>query len=114
MLRKCKPPIHLKSHRANFFVRKLTPSQTVDISHEAQISAIERSFNRTNDEFDLSKLGCPGKPHLKAVDSLEILPDIDIWANAYDLFKFSERPGDRPIDVCAKLRVYLQLYSGSH
>ena len=40
------------------------------------------------------------KPHLTAVDSYEVLPDADIWANAYDLFRFSERPGERPAEVC--------------
>jgi len=45
-----------------------------------------------------------------AVESYPLLPDADIWANQYDLFRFSERPGDRPLDVedprldCAILR----------
>ena len=39
-----------------------------------------------------------------------MLPDAEIWANAYDLFRFSERPGERPVDMedprldCAILR----------
>lgn len=39
-----------------------------------------------------------------------MFPDSEIWANQYDLFKFSERPGDHPPDVedsrldCAILR----------
>lgn len=78
---------------------KLHSSQTIDISHNAQVTNIEKSFVKVNDNFDLSKLECPGKPHLKAIDSFEIYPDAEIWANAYDLFKFSERPGERPIDV---------------
>lgn len=81
--------------------RKINPAASVDISTEAQISNIEKSFNKVNEDFDLSKLECPGKPHLKALDSWEVFPDTEIWANAYDLFKFSERPGDRPIEVCA-------------
>lgn len=44
------------------------------------------------------------------MDSYEIFPDSDTWANAYDLFRFSERPGERPVEVddprlhCAILR----------
>jgi len=77
---------------------KMHAAVSVDISPEAQISNIEKSFKKVNEDFDLSKLDYPGKPHLKAVDSWEVFPDADIWANAYDLFKFSERPGDRPIE----------------
>jgi len=39
-----------------------------------------------------------------------VLPDADVWPNQYDLFRFSERPGERPVDVhdprldCAILR----------
>ena len=32
-----------------------------------------------------------------------MLPDVDIWANQYDLFRFSERLGERLLDVCAFL-----------
>ncbi|KAJ7905147.1 RNA polymerase II-associated protein [Mycena leptocephala] len=41
---------------------------------------------------------------------IDVLPDKDIWANQYDLFRFSERPGERTLDVedprldCAILR----------
>jgi RNA polymerase II-associated factor 1 len=28
-----------------------------------------------------------------------VLPDAEIWPNQYDLFRFSERPGERPVDV---------------
>jgi len=44
------------------------------------------------------------------VDSYEVFPDADIWANAYDLFRFSERPGERNVELddprldCAILR----------
>lgn len=43
---------------------------------------------------------------MHAVESYEILPDADTWANAYDLFKFSERPGDRNPEVCCNLSPY--------
>lgn len=72
---------------------------TVDISPEAQIANIEKSFAKLNNDFDLSKVKHPTKPNLKPIDSWEIFPDPDVWANAYDVFKFSERPGERPLDV---------------
>jgi len=77
---------------------KIHQTVNVDISPEAQIADIEKSFGKLNDDFDLAKIKHPTKPHLKPVDSWEIFPDPDIWANAYDVFKFSERPGDRPLE----------------
>lgn len=79
------------------------------MSRSAQIKDIESSFAAT-DNFDLDSLKHPNKPGMTAVESYEIFPDSDIWANAYDLFRFSERPGDRPPEVddprldCAILR----------
>ncbi|ETW79031.1 hypothetical protein HETIRDRAFT_441150 [Heterobasidion irregulare TC 32-1] len=72
---------------------------TPDVSRDAQLRSVELSFAAANDNFDLAALRHPTKPHLTAESSYEILPDADIWANAYDLFRFSERPGDRPPDV---------------
>ncbi|KAI0825431.1 RNA polymerase II-associated [Irpex lacteus] len=70
------------------------PEATIDVSHAAQIKDIEASFNAL-ENFDLSTLKHPNKRGVTAVESYEVLPDADIWANAYDLFRFSERPGDR-------------------
>ncbi|KIJ59225.1 hypothetical protein HYDPIDRAFT_44133 [Hydnomerulius pinastri MD-312] len=86
--------------------------QHIDVSRPAQIRDIQASFAACNDssQFDLSTLRHPNKPDVTAVESYEIFPDSDIWANAYDLFRFSERPGERPVDVddprldCAILR----------
>jgi RNA polymerase II-associated factor 1 len=89
----------LKAKSLLNFDRKMHPTVAIDISPEAQISNIETSFGKLNDNFNLSKLKHPTKPHLKPVDSWDVFPDGDIWANAYDLFKFSERPGDRPVEV---------------
>lgn len=91
-----------------FFSSKLSQDTSIDISPEAQIANIEKSFQNVNTSFNLAKLKYPGKPHLKAVESWEIFPDDEIWANAYDLFKFSERPGDRPIEV-RRIVIYLAL-----
>ena len=81
-------------------IRALVPEVTIDVSHAAQINDIEASF-KALENFDLSTLKHPNKRNVTAVESYEVLPDADIWANAYDLFRFSERPGDRarPIEV---------------
>lgn len=60
---------------------------------------IEASFVAQNENFSLEGLRHPTKPGVTAVESYPILPDIDIWPNQYDLFRFSERPGERPVDV---------------
>ncbi|PFH51857.1 hypothetical protein AMATHDRAFT_2756 [Amanita thiersii Skay4041] len=89
---------------------KLHMAQAIDVSRSAQLKDIEASFAACNENFDLSSLRHPTKPGITAVDSYEVLPDADIWANQYDLFRFSERPGERPVDAedsrldCAILR----------
>ncbi|KAI0729971.1 RNA polymerase II-associated [Fomitopsis betulina] len=88
---------------------KHNTSAVVDVSRSAQIRDIEASFNATESSA-LSTLKHPNKPGVTAVDSYDIFPDAEIWANAYDLFRFSERPGERPSEVddprldCAILR----------
>ncbi|KAI0716029.1 RNA polymerase II-associated [Cerioporus squamosus] len=82
---------------------------TADVSRDAQLRDIEASFAAV-ESSELSSLRHPTKPELTAVEAFDILPDADIWANAYDLFRFSERPGDRPPELddprldCAILR----------
>ncbi|KAI0047855.1 Paf1-domain-containing protein, partial [Auriscalpium vulgare] len=70
-------------------------TNSVDISRDAQLRSIDASFLAANGQFDLADLRHPTKPGLRAVASYEVLPDADVWANAYDLFRFSERPGER-------------------
>lgn len=90
--------------------RKASLAANIDVSRGAQIRDIESSFAACNNAFDISTLSHPNKRGVTAVDSYEIFPDADIWANAYDLFRFSERPGERAADVedprldCAILR----------
>ncbi|KAG0699894.1 RNA polymerase II-associated [Suillus ampliporus] len=85
------------------------PLQPIDVSHEAQLRTIESGFTACA-SLDLTTLSHPNKTGVTAVESYEVLPDADIWANAYDLFRFSERPGERPVDTedprldCAILR----------
>ncbi|KAK0217775.1 RNA polymerase II-associated protein [Armillaria fumosa] len=82
----------------------------IDVSHSAQLRDVEASFTCCNEGFSLEALRHPTKPDVTAVESYEVLPDVEIWSNQYDLFRFSERPGERPIDVedprldCAILR----------
>ncbi|KAG9312642.1 RNA polymerase II-associated [Chiua virens] len=86
--------------------------QHIDVSRSAQLRDIDASFEACNDpsQFDLETIRHPNKEGVMAVESFEIFPDADIWANAYDLFRFTERPGDRTVDVedprldCAILR----------
>jgi RNA polymerase II-associated factor 1 len=87
--------------------RKQTISDAMDVTRSAQIRDIEASFAACNDTFSTASIRHPNRPDLTAVDSYEIFPDIDIWANAYDLFRFSERPGERAVDVRKPVLIYL-------
>lgn len=71
----------------------------MDISREAQLLSIGKSFAAASSAEQLSALQHPTKPRLRAVATYEVLPDADVWANAYDLFRFSERPGERGPEV---------------
>lgn len=80
--------------------RKHVVSAPIDISRAAQLRDIEASFAACNDNLSLASIRHPNKPGVTVVESYEVLPDADIWPNQYDLFRFSERPGERPVDVC--------------
>ena len=71
----------------------------VDVSRDAQLASIDSSFGAARAADSLSTLRHPTKPRLRAVATYEVLPDADVWANAYDLFRFSERPGERGPEV---------------
>ncbi|KAG6869204.1 hypothetical protein C0993_009067 [Termitomyces sp. T159_Od127] len=98
------------SQRSGGQEQKQAQATVIDISRAAQLRDIEASFAACNDTFSLEDLRHPNKPGVTAVESYEILPDADIWSNQYDLFRFSERPGDKPVGVedprldCAILR----------
>jgi RNA polymerase II-associated factor 1 len=70
-------------------------NDAVDVSRDAQLASIDSSFGAARASDDLNALRHPTKPRLRAVATYEVLPDADVWANAYDLFRFSERPGER-------------------
>ena len=71
----------------------------VDVSRDAQLASIDSSFGAARAADSLDTLRHPTKPRLRAVATYEVLPDADVWANAYDLFRFSERPGERGPEV---------------
>lgn len=71
----------------------------MDVSRDAQLASIDSSFAAAHAAHELSTLRHPTKPRLRAVATYEVLPDADVWANAYDLFRFSERPGERGPEV---------------
>ncbi|KAJ7231886.1 RNA polymerase II-associated [Mycena haematopus] len=86
--------------------KHITPAP-IDVSRDAQLRDIDASFAACNEHFSLATLRHPNKPHVRAVQSYEVLPDGDIWANQYDLFRFSEGRGrgvDDPRLDCAILR----------
>ncbi|KAF5316414.1 hypothetical protein D9619_006301 [Psilocybe cf. subviscida] len=96
--------------KASSSEQKVVQTQSIDVSRAAQIRDIEASFAAANENFSLETVKHPNKEGVTAVESYPFLPDAEIWGNQYDLFRFSERPGDRPIDVddprldCAILR----------
>jgi RNA polymerase II-associated factor 1 len=93
-------PILLLLHLTNSFSRRSSlQNDAVDVSREAQIVSIENSFAAARSGEQLSSLRHPTKPRVRAVAAYEVLPDADVWANAYDLFRFSERPGERGPEV---------------
>jgi len=98
--------------RAN---RKNLAETAVDISRTAQLHDIEASFGACATNFDLTSLKNANKPNVTPVASYEIFPNVEIWANTYDLFRFSERPGERPPDVrVLGYGLVMGLWSSSH
>jgi hypothetical protein len=55
--------------------------------------AVAEQWAKVRTSEQLTSLHHPTKPCLCAVAEYEVLPDTDIWANVYDLFWFSKRPG---------------------
>lgn len=102
-------PHHAKTH-LRYFYRKQVQA-VVDISRAAQLRDIDASFTAANENFSLDALRHPNNPNITAVESYPLLPDADIWANQYDLFRFSERPGERPVEVRTDSALYAKTRS---
>ncbi|KAK9895548.1 hypothetical protein P389DRAFT_197604 [Cystobasidium minutum MCA 4210] len=68
-------------------------AQPVVQTPEERLNAILNTFPAL--DVPLSDVKHPTKPHLQAVESSDILPDQDLWANQYALFKFADNPNER-------------------
>lgn len=69
----------------------------VDVSRDAQIRDVEATFPPSYRGVDLSSIKHPAKPERKAVEVFDLLPDPETFATISDVFRFPERPGERPI-----------------
>lgn len=65
----------------------------MDASEAAQIVTIDKTFSDLTDQ-KLEDIRHPDakKKHLRVVDSYDILPDDETWANSYIMIRFPERP----------------------
>ena len=70
----------------------------VDISREAQIRDIQETFPSSLAPVDLSTYTHPLKPGLRAVSTYDVFADPETASNMYDILRFAERPGERPIE----------------
>jgi RNA polymerase II-associated factor 1 len=63
-----------------------------EMTRERRILGIQATFNTVKE--DLAVLKHPTKPHLKAVEAFELLPDEELYANTMSLVRFGEDPGE--------------------
>lgn len=82
----------------------------MDVSRDAQIRDVEATFPPSYRGIDSSSITHPTRPGRKAVEVFDLLPDPETFATISDVFRFPERPGDRPLTQedprldCALLR----------
>lgn len=74
----------------------------VEQTPEERLASIVSTFSAI--DIPLSDVKHPTKPHLQAVESFDILPDEDLWANQYALFKFADNPNDRRVGHAVRLQ----------
>lgn len=60
---------------------------------DGRAAAIAATFDAAH--IPLSELRHPTKRGVTAVESFDLLPDADLWANEYDLVRFGEDPANR-------------------
>lgn len=70
----------------------------MDVSRDAQIRDIESTFPGAPGEAKLSSFRHPIHTKRRAVEYYDVFPDPETFATAFDVFRFSERPGDRAAD----------------
>ncbi|KIM33964.1 hypothetical protein M408DRAFT_5373 [Serendipita vermifera MAFF 305830] len=69
----------------------------VDISREAQIRDVEATFPPSYRGINMANIKHPTKPGRKAIEVFDLLPDPETFATTSDIFRFPERPGERPL-----------------
>lgn len=80
---------HLKN--AQNQVQKPKVTERIDVSREAQLSKIEKSFKDA--QKPLHTLAHPHKRGVKAVQVFDFLPDPETWATNYQVVRFIDHPG---------------------
>ncbi|SCV70459.1 BQ2448_1853 [Microbotryum intermedium] len=63
------------------------------LSRDARAKAISSTFTAAH--IPLSELRHPSKPHLRAEEVWDVLPDSELWPNQLNLVRFGEDPGER-------------------
>ncbi|KAF8498260.1 hypothetical protein F5888DRAFT_1803173 [Russula emetica] len=90
----------ISSHDCDFFPLHILAERTSGTRQwtyrgEAQLASTENSFAAALSAEKLSSLWHLTKPRLRPVATYKVFPDAGECANVYDLFWFSERPGER-------------------
>jgi hypothetical protein len=67
-----------------------------DRSRDAQIRAIEKSFDVVNQRKDIADWKHPARPNIHAVSVVPVLPDLDHWPNMYSHVLFDDDPARKP------------------
>ncbi|KAH9166032.1 RNA polymerase II-associated [Lactarius sanguifluus] len=85
------------AHRAAATADPTGMNDSVDVSREAAARVDRGLFRcrRTDRRTSSARYGTRPNRVYAPIATYEVLPDADVWANAYDLFRFSERPGER-------------------
>ncbi|GAA5966641.1 hypothetical protein JCM8115_000234 [Rhodotorula mucilaginosa] len=69
---------------------KPAPAELDPLDRDGRAAAIAATFDAAH--IPLSELRHPTKRDVTAVESFDLLPDDDLWANEYDLVRFGEDP----------------------
>lgn len=85
------------SPRMTMLSKRGAEEANVDISREAQIRDVEATFPPSYHGIDITEIRHPARPARRAVEVFEVLPDPETFATATDIFRFPERPGERPL-----------------
>ncbi|KAJ9474977.1 RNA polymerase II-associated protein [Pseudozyma hubeiensis] len=72
-------------------VQKPKVAERIDVSRQAQLAKIEKSF--TDAQMPLRSLVHPHKKGVKAVQVFDFLPDPETWATDYQVVRFIDHPG---------------------